>query len=113
MGKILTSIEIGEKLRMLRKHAGLTQEKLAEMVGVSFQQIQKYENGSTKLNTDKLQQICSALKIPASAIFEDDTIDKPPLSETEQKLIKAFRSIKEEELRESYLKILLDTGRKH
>ena len=49
MGNILSSKEIGEKVRLLRKHAGMTQEKLAELVGVSFQQIQKYENGDTSL----------------------------------------------------------------
>jgi hypothetical protein len=38
MGKMLSSIDIGNKVKMLRRHAGLTQEKLAELVGVSFQQ---------------------------------------------------------------------------
>jgi transcriptional regulator with XRE-family HTH domain len=106
MGKLLSSKDIGEKVRLLRKHAGLTQEKLAELVGVSFQQIQKYENGSTMLNTEKLQLIASALKVPASSFFEDDTFEKSPLSDREKKLVKAFRSLEDEDIREGLIKLL-------
>jgi len=107
MGKPLSSKEIGEKVRLLRKHAGMTQEKLAELVGVSFQQIQKYENGSTKLNTDKLQQVASALNVPASAFFGDDTYEKSPLSDREKKLVKAFRSLDDDNMQECLVKLLL------
>lgn len=107
MGNILSSKDIGEKVRLLRKHAGLTQEKLAELVGVSFQQIQKYENGSTKLNTDKLQRVATALKIPASAFFSEDTYEKSPLSDREKKLVKAFRGIEDEDIQDSLVKLLI------
>jgi Predicted transcriptional regulators len=107
MGKILSSKEIGEKVRLLRKHAGMTQERLAELVGVSSQQIQKYENGSTMLNTDKLQRLASALKVPASAFFEDDTYEKPPISDKEMKLVRAFRGLGDEEIQEGLVKLLL------
>ena len=107
MGKLLSSKEIGEKVRLLRKHAGLTQEKLAELVGVSFQQIQKYENGSTMLNTDKLQQVASALKVPASSFFGDDTYEKSPLSDREKKLVKAYRGLEDEDIRGCLVKVLL------
>jgi len=106
MGKPLSSKEIGEKVRLLRKHAGMTQEKLAELVGVSFQQIQKYENGSTKLNTDKLQQVAMALKVPASVFFGEDTYEKSPLSDREKKLVKAFRSLGDEDMQDSLVKLL-------
>lgn len=106
MGKPLSSKDIGEKVRLLRKHAGMTQERLAELVGVSFQQIQKYENGSTKLNTDKLQQVASALKVPASAFFGEDTYEKSPLSDREKKLIKAFRNLDDDNMQECLVKLL-------
>ncbi|GFO59221.1 DNA-binding protein [Geomonas silvestris] len=112
MGKPLSSKEIGEKVRLLRKHAGLTQEKLAELVGVSFQQIQKYENGSTKLNTDKLQQVASALNVSASAFFGEDTYEKSPLSDREKKLIKAFRSLGDEEIQDGLVKLIVKAGTK-
>ncbi len=57
MGDVVSSVELGMKIKLLRQQAGLSQEKLAEMVGVTFQQIQKYENGHTTLNILKLQQI--------------------------------------------------------
>lgn len=110
MGKILSSKEIGEKIRLLRKHAGLSQERLAEMVGVSFQQIQKYENGTTMLNTDKLQRVANALKVPASTFFEEDTYEKPPLSDREKKLVKAFRKIEDEDIQEGLVKLLVKAG---
>lgn len=106
MNKKLTSVDIGRKIRALRHHAGFTQEKLAELVGVSFQQIQKYENGSTKLNTEKLQDVASALKVPVSAFFEENVLEKPPLSEQEQKLIILFRGIKDDEIKDSFVRIL-------
>ena len=107
MDKLLSSKDIGEKVRLLRKHAGLTQEKLAELVGLSYQQIQKYEAGSTMLNTDKLQRVASALKVPASAFFGDDTYEKSPLSDREKKLVKAFRSLGDEDIQEGLVKLLL------
>ena len=107
MANILSSIEIGEKVRLLRKHAGLTQEKLAELVGVSYQQIQKYEAGSTMLNTEKLQLVASALKVPTSAFFEDDTYEKSPLSDREKKLVKAFRTLDDEGVQDGLVKLLL------
>jgi len=112
MDKILSSKEIGEKIRLLRKHAGLSQERLAELVGVSFQQIQKYESGSTMLNTDKLQRVANALKVPASAFFDENTYEKPPLSDREKKLIKALRSLDDEDIQEGLVKLLTRAGEK-
>jgi len=112
MDKVLSSKEIGEKIRLLRKHAGLSQERLAELVGVSFQQIQKYEAGSTMLNTDKLQRVANALKVPASSFFEEDTYEKPPLSDREKKLVKAFRSLVDEEIKEGLVKLLVKAGQR-
>jgi transcriptional regulator with XRE-family HTH domain len=64
MKKMLTNEEIGDRLREFRKRRGLTQEQLAEKIGVTFQQIQQYENGSSRLNSDRLQQVAIALEIP-------------------------------------------------
>ena len=101
----------GQLIREFRKAKGLTQMELSESVGVSYQQIQKYESGSTKMNTDKLQQVANALKVPVSAFFDENTLEKPPLSDKEQKLIKAFRRIEEEDIQESFLKILSKSGK--
>ncbi|UFS71764.1 helix-turn-helix domain-containing protein [Geomonas sp. RF6] len=112
MDKILDTKEIGGKIRMLRKHAGLSQERLAELVGVSFQQIQKYENGSTMLNTDKLQRVANALKVPPSAFFDESTYEKPPLSDRETMLVKAFRTLEDEVIQEGIVKLMVRAGEK-
>jgi len=64
MKKIFSSKEIGWKLRKLRLQAGWTQERLSEQIGVSVQQIQNYESGANKMNTDRLQQLANALDVP-------------------------------------------------
>lgn len=98
MQKIMTSKEIGEKLRKFRKRRGLTQEQLAEKIHVTFQQIQQYERGTSRLNTDKLQAIAIALSVPVAAFFEESEIEST-LSEEEQKLIDGFRNLRTPEIR--------------
>lgn len=94
MDRILSNSEIGERLRDSRRRCGLTQEQLAEKVGVTFQQIQQYENGSTRLNADKLQLIALALAIPIGAIFDDG--DERALSKDEVRLVKGYRKLSDE-----------------
>ena len=107
---ILTSREIGERMRELRKRRGLTQEQLAEIVDVTFQQIQKYENGSNRLNADKLQTIAQALSVPVSAFFDDDKGDERLLSEQERKLVDGFRSLSSSDVREFLVDRLLKSS---
>jgi len=93
MGKILNNDEIGKKIREFRLQAGLTQEGLAEKLEITFQQVQKYERGITKVNLIKLQQIAHVLKVPVSSFFEDSSFTAYQLSEEEKQLIKAFRQL--------------------
>jgi transcriptional regulator with XRE-family HTH domain len=104
MGKILTSTEIGWKLRTIRHKSGLSQEQLAEQVGVTPQQIQKYESGQSKLNSDRLQQIAHALSVPVQSFFTDGNESLPP-DLTEKALLHAFRAIPNKEIQECILKI--------
>ncbi len=97
MGVILSNEEIGDRLRECRKRRGLTQEQLAEKVGVTFQQIQQYENGSSRLNSDRLQQIGHALGIPVGSLFDDS--DERALTDDEMKLVKGYRSLSSDEVR--------------
>ena len=50
---------------------GLSQEKLGEQLGITFQQIQKYEKGANRIGASRLQQISSVLKVPVAFFFED------------------------------------------
>ena len=60
----------GERVRTQRNILKLTQTELGDMLNVSFQQIQKYENGSNRISVGKLYQIAKALKVPLSFFFE-------------------------------------------
>jgi transcriptional regulator with XRE-family HTH domain len=104
MGRILNSREIGWKLRMMRQQAGLTQEQLSERIGVTAQQIQKYESGASKLNTYRLQQVARVFSVPEQAFFTDID-DVMPLAVTEQALIDSYRAIHNRDVQESILKI--------
>lgn len=111
MGSILSSKQIGWKLRKLRLQADWTQERLAEQIGVSTQQIQNYESGSNKLNTDRLQQLAQALDVSILSFFteEDETL---PMAVSEKLLLESYRAIPNKEVQESFLKIITNTSRK-
>jgi transcriptional regulator with XRE-family HTH domain len=68
---------IGGKIRELRKTKGLSQMKLADMVGVSYQQIQKYERASGNISVERLEQLSKAFKVPITTFFNADTTKKP------------------------------------
>lgn len=106
MGDMVSSVELGMKIKQLRQQAGLSQEKLAEMVGVTFQQIQKYENGHTTLNILKLQQIALALKVSVTEFFGSTPSHSIRLTTDEDQLLQSFRKIKNGELRGSILKLV-------
>lgn len=108
MQKILTDIEIGKRLKMLRKRAGLTQEQLSELIGVSSHQVQKYERGSDKLSTYRLQQVSHILSVPIQTLFSD--LESQPICEQEAILIEAFRKIKDRELQENVFKVVLSVS---
>jgi transcriptional regulator with XRE-family HTH domain len=61
---------VGSRVRMRRIMLGMSQEKLGEGLGLTFQQIQKYEKGSNRIGASRLQQICDILRIPVSFLFE-------------------------------------------
>jgi transcriptional regulator with XRE-family HTH domain len=61
---------VGSRVRMRRMMIGMSQEKLGEKLGITFQQIQKYEKGTNRIGASRLQQIASVLSVPVSFFFE-------------------------------------------
>ncbi len=61
---------VGARVRMRRMLAGVSQEKLGEGLGVTFQQVQKYEKGSNRISASRLQQIANIVGVPASFFFD-------------------------------------------
>ena len=117
--------KIGQKIKQIRKSWGLSQIELAEKIGISFQQIQKYEKGSTRISVVRLQQIAETLGVNISTFFEEgkrapqvsdhalryipggdpfETIQ--PLNKEEMTLLKLFRKTKNRKIREGIIKQL-------
>ena len=111
---------IGELIRQMRKSSGLSQMQLAEKVGISYQQVQKYEKGVNKLTLSRLKQISGALGVPASLFLdEEDPLmsgeQKDPgkakrngLLNDEAKLLMLFRRIHSRKLKHGFIEMLED-----
>ena len=61
---------VGSRVRMRRMMVGMSQEKLGESLGITFQQIQKYEKGTNRIGASRLQQISVVLGVPVAFFFE-------------------------------------------
>ena len=110
MSGILSSEEIGIKLRHYRQKAGWSQERLSEQIGVSPQQLQKYETGKNMLNSEKLQLVAKALSIPVQALFTDLNTNMP-VGVSEQLLLESYRAIPDKKLQENILGIIISVAK--
>ncbi len=63
-------LHVGGRVRMRRKMLGVSQERLAEALGLTFQQVQKYERGSNRVSASKLYEIARFLSAPVSYFFD-------------------------------------------
>jgi transcriptional regulator with XRE-family HTH domain len=66
-------IEMGKKIRLRRVEQRISQSDLGEKLGVSFQQVQKYEKGVNRVGASRLQQIAAALDVPVTFFYDSDT----------------------------------------
>jgi len=108
---------VGSRVRMRRLMLGMSQEKLGEKLGLTFQQVQKYEKGTNRIGASRLQHISQILKVPVSFFFDgvagpakqgEDGMSKPPVADYVSDflsssdglaLTKAFTNIKDSKLR--------------
>ncbi len=113
--------DIGLLIKKKRKELKISQEKLGEMIDVSYQQVQKYESGRDKVRAERLQDIASALNTDIAYFFEkhgafevgEETPvynDLQGLSPDEKELIRSFRAIEDMEYRKLFLCILAKTA---
>lgn len=113
-------VHVGRRVRLFRSIAGLSQEALAERLGITFQQVQKYERGSNRISASRLYDMSSALDKPVSAFFDDmadvtkdnspaktsgGSVDvgelDPTLRRVTLELVRAFHAIKSPSQREA------------
>ena len=62
---------VGSRLRLRRTLLGMSQERLGNSVGLTFQQIQKYERGHNRIGSSRLYQFCKVLGVPVSFLFDE------------------------------------------
>lgn len=63
-------IHVGSRVRLRRMMLGMSQERLGEQLGITFQQIQKYEKGANRIGASRLQNIAEVLTVPISFFFD-------------------------------------------
>jgi transcriptional regulator with XRE-family HTH domain len=64
-------IHVGSRVRLRRTLLGLSQERLADALGLTFQQVQKYERGANRIGASRLHQLSHILEVPVSFFFEE------------------------------------------
>jgi transcriptional regulator with XRE-family HTH domain len=63
-------IEVGRRLKQQRTLLGMSQERLGDLLGITYQQIQKYERGTNRIGSSRLYEICRVLDVPSSYFIE-------------------------------------------
>ena len=64
-------VHVGNRIRMRRQIVGMSQEKLGELLGITFQQIQKYEKGSNRISASRIYYAAKTLGVAVQFFFED------------------------------------------
>ena len=117
--------QVGSRVRMRRQMLAMSQEKLGNALGLSFQQVQKYEKGMNRIGASRLQQIGEILQVPASFFFEDKAVGASAPHEPDYfqaqmeefvsspeglRLIAAFERIKSADLRREIVSFVKAIG---
>jgi len=106
---------VGRNIRIRRLQKGLSQTALAQKLGLTFQQVQKYEKGTNRVGSGRLYQIASVLGVPLTVFFEgsDSPQSSPEQSLMNQlvepqsmRLIQAFSEITDPEVRRSLVQLV-------
>ena len=116
-------IEVGQRIKIQRLAAGLSQTELGESIGVTFQQVQKYEKGTNRIGASRLQQISQILQVPVSFFFEGAPQNEGRVGKDAEapwpayvsdflansdglKLVRAFTQIGDAQLRRSLVRLV-------
>lgn len=102
-----TGVLVGSRIKKRRTELKMSQIKLSEALGVSYQQVQRYENGTNLLDTDKLIKVAEVLDVPVGYFFEEAKEKTSQitmhLSQEEARLVMATRDAEKK-----VLKLLFD-----
>ncbi len=112
--------KLGQRVRTRRLEIGMSQERLAELLGVTFQQVQKYEKGVNRIAASRLHDIAASLDMPIARFFEGlggrasagvaessrDYIDDALATPEGAQLMVLFASIKSKKVRRQVLELV-------
>jgi transcriptional regulator with XRE-family HTH domain len=117
-----TDTHVGARVRLRRMTLGISQERLGQALGLTFQQVQKYEKGTNRIGASRLHHIAQILQVPETFLFEGAPRSGHPTSDRDahspayiseftsspdgQALIKAFARIKDRNVRRSIVALI-------
>ncbi|MGD9510826.1 MAG: helix-turn-helix domain-containing protein [Geminicoccaceae bacterium] len=115
-----TDIRVGRLLRERRLALGMTQERLGGLLGVTYQQVQKYERGTNRIGSSRLKELCGILGVQPNFFFEERELSGfaeagassfeyglgPALSADSRALIEAFETIADRTVRRRILELV-------
>jgi transcriptional regulator with XRE-family HTH domain len=109
-------VEVGQRIRAMRQDAGLSQTQLADELGLTFQQVQKYEKGVNRVGAGRLTKIAQVLGVPVNQLITDEPLRKgaqepeSPLALLSKPgalaLLRAYGKLKEGTLRRSVVSLV-------
>lgn len=68
--------QVGRRIRQARRAAKLTQEQLGNLIGLTFQQVQKYERGINRVSAGTLYEIAQVMELPISWFFDENVVER-------------------------------------
>jgi transcriptional regulator with XRE-family HTH domain len=104
--------ELGMRIRLRRVEMKISQSELADKLGVSFQQVQKYEKGVNRVGASRLQQIATALDVPVTFFFDGDgksrEVDSLLFIDSafSLRLLRAYASVKNQALQRQFVSLI-------
>jgi transcriptional regulator with XRE-family HTH domain len=105
--------EFGKRIRLRRVELDISQSDLADKLGVSFQQVQKYEKGVNRVGASRLQQIATALDVPVTFFYGSQTRGAKEVdsllfldSSFSLRLLRAYASVKNQNVQRQFVSLI-------
>ena len=110
-GRDPIDVAVGAKIRLRRNELGISQKALADALGVTFQQVQKYENGANRVSASSLARIAKTLQTPIAEFFDNEPDAAPNLFEMisapgAADMLRAYAAIPSAESRQALLAVV-------
>jgi transcriptional regulator with XRE-family HTH domain len=112
-------IELGRRLRLRRVEQKMSQDGLAKKLGVTFQQVQKYEKGVNRIGASRLQLIATALDVPVTFFFDDADVGKRAIESKREvesllfldssfslRLLRAYSAVKDQAVQRQFVTLI-------